>query len=78
MNKDEVKYFIEAALLASDKPLKVDTIESLFDDDLKPTRSVIRESLKNLQLEYQARDIELIEVASGFRRPVILEHFSKH
>ena len=67
MNKDEVKYFIEAALLASDKPLKVDTIESLFDDDLKPTRSVIRESLKNLQLEYQARDIELIEVASGFR-----------
>jgi segregation and condensation protein B len=67
MNKDEVKYFIEAALLASDKPLKIDTIESLFDDDLKPTRSVIRESLKNLQLEYQARDIELIEVASGFR-----------
>ena len=67
MNKDEVRYFIEAALLASDKPLKIDTIESLFDDDLKPTRSVIRESLKNLQLEYQARDIELIEVASGFR-----------
>lgn len=67
MNKDEVRYFIEAALLASDKPLKVDAIESLFEDHLRPTRSIIRECLKNLQHEYDARDIELIEVASGFR-----------
>ena len=65
MNKDEVRYFIEAALLASDKPLKVDAIESLFENHLRPTRSIIRECLKNLQHEYDARDIELIEVASG-------------
>jgi len=93
MNKDEVRYFIEAALLASDKPLKVDAIESLFEDHLRPTRSIIRECLKNLQLEYDARDIELIEVL-GFRslqkylknsinfgsggHHVILERSSKH
>ena len=35
MNENEVKYFIESALLASDQPLKLDKIESLFEEHLK-------------------------------------------
>ena len=73
MNENEVKYFIECALLASDQPLKLDKIESLFEEPLKPERSTVRKCIKLLQDEYEPRNIELIEVASGYRIQVTPE-----
>ena len=73
MNENEVKYFIESALLASDQPLKLDKIESLFEEHLKPERSTVRKCIKLLQDEYEPRNIELIEVASGYRIQVTPE-----
>lgn len=67
MNEDEVKYFIESALLASDKPLKLNKIEDLFEENMRPERAMIRKCIEQLQDEYEPRNIELIEVASGFR-----------
>jgi len=73
MNENEVKYFIESALLASDQPLKLDKIESLFEEHIKPERAVIRRCIQLLQDEYKPRNIELIEVASGYRIQVTPE-----
>ncbi|MFQ3334302.1 MAG: segregation and condensation protein B [Woeseiaceae bacterium] len=67
MSEDEVKYFIESALLASDKPLNLNKIEDLFEENMRPERAMIRKCIEQLQDEYQPRNIELIEVASGFR-----------
>ena len=67
MNQTEIMYFIESALLASDKPLKIDKLLDLFEEDKRPDRVTIRDCLRKLQQEYQLRNIELIEVASGYR-----------
>jgi segregation and condensation protein B len=67
MSEDEVKYFIESALLASDKPLNLNKIEDLFEENMRPERAMIRKCIEQLQDEYQPRNIELLEVASGFR-----------
>jgi len=77
MNQDEVMYFIESALLASDKPLKIEKIMDLFEEMEKPKKSFIRECIGKLQDEYKPRNIELIEVASGFRIQVTPETSKK-
>ena len=33
MNQTEIMYFIESALLASDKPLKIDKLLDLFEEE---------------------------------------------
>ena len=77
MNQTEIMYFIESALLASDKPLKIDKLLDLFEEDNRPDRVTIRDCLRKLQQEYQLRNIELIEVASGYRIQVKSETSKK-
>ena len=77
MNQTDIMYFIESALLASDKPLKLDKILDLFEDTDKPDRSIIKICIKKLQQEYQSRNIELIEVASGYRVQIKTETSKK-
>ena len=77
MNQNEVIHFIESALLASDKPLKIEKIMDLFEGKEKPKKSFIRECIGKLQDEYKPRNIELIEVASGFRIQVTPEASKK-
>ena len=77
MNQTDIMYFIESALLASDKPLKMDKILDLFEDTDKPDRSTIKICIKKLQQEYQSRNIELIEVASGYRVQIKTETSKK-
>ena len=77
MNQTEIMYFIESALLASDKPLKIDKLLDLFEEDNRPDRVTIRDCLRRLQQEYQLRNIELIEVASGYRIQVKSETSKK-
>jgi len=77
MNQTDIMYFIESALLASDKPLKLDKILDLFEDTDKPDRSTIKICIKKLQQEYLSRNIELIEVASGYRVQIKTETSKK-
>jgi segregation and condensation protein B len=67
MDETEVKYFIEAALLAAGRPLTLDQIQNLFDGRMAPDKSEIRKSIANLIDEYELRGITISEVASGFR-----------
>ena len=70
MELQEIKYFIESALLAAGRPLNIDQMKGLFDENAAPEKSQLREALANLKEEYTDRGIEIAEVASGFRMQV--------
>ncbi|MGI9220587.1 MAG: SMC-Scp complex subunit ScpB [Woeseiaceae bacterium] len=67
MDAVEIKYFVEAALLAAGKPLSVDRLQSLFDGRMTPEKSEIRAAIASLNVEYEPRGVIIGEVASGFR-----------
>lgn len=70
MELEEIKYFVESALLAAGRPLNIDQIRNLFDEESAPEKGQLREALGALREEYAARGIEVAEVASGFRMQV--------
>jgi segregation and condensation protein B len=67
MDQTEIKYFIEAALLAAGRPLSVDQLQGLFDGRSAPSKADIRAAIVTLVEEYEPRGITIAEVASGFR-----------
>ena len=67
MDQTEIKYFIEAALLAAGRPLTVDQLQGLFDGRSAPPKPDIRAAIASLVEEYEPRGITIAEVASGFR-----------
>ncbi|MDX1519726.1 MAG: SMC-Scp complex subunit ScpB [Gammaproteobacteria bacterium] len=75
MNTEKIKNIIEAALMVSDKPLSMQRLLSLFEQDSETVdREVIRGVIDSLQQEYTDRGIELKEIASGFRIQVKREY----
>nr|VFJ95105.1 MAG: segregation and condensation protein B [Candidatus Kentron sp. H]VFJ95823.1 MAG: segregation and condensation protein B [Candidatus Kentron sp. H]VFK02003.1 MAG: segregation and condensation protein B [Candidatus Kentron sp. H] len=82
MDFDTIKRIVEAALLASDRPLSVETLAGLFRassgeapseenaadaDHSFPNRPTIKAALTALGEECASRCVELKELASGFR-----------
>lgn len=67
MDPVEIKYFVEAALLAAGRPLNIDQLQKLFDGRSMPEKSEIRQAIELLNQEYEPRGILVAEVASGFR-----------
>jgi segregation and condensation protein B len=70
MDQNEIKYFVEAALLAAGKPLSIDHLQHLFDRDSAPGKAQLREAIGILQEEYEQRGLTITEVASGFRTQI--------
>lgn len=70
MDQNEIKYFLEAALLAAGRPLSVDQLRELFDGRMAPEKSEIRAAIETLNEEYAERGIVVSEVASGYRMQV--------
>lgn len=58
---------VEAALLAANKPLSIQAIQQLFDDEERPSKAHIEEALSDIVSKTQDRGFELKEVASGWR-----------
>lgn len=67
MDDNAIKYFVESALLAAGRPLTIDHLQGLFDDDSVPEKPQIRQAIANLLDDYAERGITITEVASGFR-----------
>lgn len=65
----EVRNAIEAALMTAQKPLDARALARLFsrNDPGRPSRETIREVVGELAESYNARGIELVEVAGGWR-----------
>lgn len=65
---------LEAVLLAAGKPLNLERIAELFDDDAQPSQQQIKDALACLSSSLQGRAYQLNEVASGFRLQVRAEY----
>lgn len=67
MDNEQVKYIVEAALLAAGRPLDLNELLALFGEDHPPGKDDLRKALASLQDDYANRGIAVQEVASGFR-----------
>ena len=62
----ELKRIIEGAILASESPLTIDNLESLFIVE-SPTRSEIRDAIAEIEADCESRGFALKKVATGYR-----------
>jgi len=68
MDETQIKYVIEAALLAAGRPLTLDRLTELFvNKGDAPDRATLKRVVETLASEYEGRGIELKEVANGYR-----------
>ncbi|MDH3419987.1 MAG: SMC-Scp complex subunit ScpB [Gammaproteobacteria bacterium] len=67
MELNEIKFVLEAALLAAGKPLSLERLGELFGRRGAPDRDTLRAALSALADDYEDRGIEVKEVASGYR-----------
>lgn len=66
----DLKFILEAALLAVGEPVSLERLQGLFDDEVRPDKDRIRAALASLAQDYEGRGLELREVASGYRLQV--------
>jgi segregation and condensation protein B len=67
MDHQQLKIIVEAALFASGHALTLEDLETLFTEEERPKRAILREILAELRIDYAERGLELMEVASGYR-----------
>jgi segregation and condensation protein B len=65
--RTSLKSILEALLLASDEPLDLNTLASVFSDEERPADAEIASALAELREDYAERGLEVTEVASGHR-----------
>ena len=59
MENEQLKYIVEAALLAAARPLDLATLQSLFGDEDPPERDDLRAAIVALQRHALAPEIHL-------------------
>jgi segregation and condensation protein B len=67
MDQTLVTRIVEAALLAANQPLTVVQLQALFPLDEPAPEGSVQAALEALQAACEARGVELVEVASGWR-----------
>jgi segregation and condensation protein B len=65
LSPSEVKVVMEAALLASQKPLTISELRRLFDEEVGA--DTVRRLLDELREEWRAKAVELVNLATGWR-----------
>lgn len=71
-----IKSIVEAAIFAAGKPLNIEQLLDLFEDNESVTRDQLRSVLAELEEDYAKRAVNLKKVASGYRFQVISEYSS--
>jgi segregation and condensation protein B len=67
MTPEKLQCLLEAAMMAYGKPMSIEKLETIFEDDKRPSKQEIREALNSIAAACEQRGVELKEVASGFR-----------
>ena len=67
ISRAQLKQLVEAAIFVADQPLSQEQIQLTVLDGLAVSKTMLKDTLAELKLEYQARGIQLVEVASGAR-----------
>lgn len=78
MNTVQAKRVLETALICSQQPLQVRDMRALFNDELGV--DTLKRLLRDLQLDWAQRGVELVSVATGWRfqsRPEMREYLDR-
>ncbi|MCP3674747.1 MAG: SMC-Scp complex subunit ScpB [Gammaproteobacteria bacterium] len=68
MQEQKLKNILEAVLMSAGKPISAEKLLHHFDEeDPRPSITILRKQLKELQADCEGRGIELKEVSSGYR-----------
>ncbi|NOY57326.1 MAG: SMC-Scp complex subunit ScpB, partial [Calditrichaeota bacterium] len=65
MDKDQLKYVVEALIFASDSPISIKQINDILQDDAE--KQEIEEAIELLNQDYQSRSIFLKRVSGGYQ-----------
>ena len=63
----QLKQLVEAAVFVSDAPVSQEQLQDTVLSGLKVGKKALKQAIDELQLEYQSRGVQLVEVASGYR-----------
>ena len=68
MDEQQIKNILEAILMSAGKPVSAEKLLQYFDDeDPRPSITIVRKQIAELQQDCEDRGIVLNEVASGYR-----------
>ena len=67
MSQHPLSGVVEAVLLAAGRPVTIEQLLEMFEDNQRPTSAEVAAALADLQQVYADRGVELREVASGWR-----------
>lgn len=67
ISDEQLKQLVEAAIFVADEPIDAERLQLTVLDGLKVSRKRLMASLKEIELDYQPRGIQLVKVASGYR-----------
>lgn len=67
ISRAQLKQLVEAAIFVADEPIPPEQLQQTVLEGLEVSKTMLKDTLKELQLDYQARGIQLVEVASGYR-----------
>ena len=67
MSDTQLRNIVEAALLAAGRPLSLADLAGLFEEAERPANVELRRALEMIEVEYEARALQLAETASGWR-----------
>lgn len=63
----QLKQLVEAAIFIADQPLSKEQLQETVLEGLEVSSKMLITVLEEIQLDYQPRGIQLVEVASGYR-----------
>lgn len=67
MTPDVAKRVIEGALLCANRPLAINDIRQLFDEETEVSPDTVQSLLDELRQDWHGRSVELVPLASGWR-----------
>ena len=70
MSQPALERILEAALQAAGRPLSLERMRELFDENAAPSLGELRQALERLADDCRSRSVELREVAGGWRLQV--------
>jgi segregation and condensation protein B len=65
--EEQLQHIIEAALMVAGKPLKINELQKLFEEEAQPSTQDIQTAIAAIRKRYEGRGLELREVANGFQ-----------
>lgn len=67
ISDQQLKQLVEAAIFVADKALDIEKLQTTVLDGMKISKKRLQKVLKEIELDYQPRGIQLVKVASGYR-----------